>query len=208
MTRSPVLAFLAGMLWVSGLVAAAGLPTDHPRSMALGGDFELTDVQGKPFRLADHRGKVILLYFGYTGCPDACPADLLLYRELLARLGPRKDGVLPLFISVDPARDTPRQLADYVRHFSPDILALTGSEQRLLRVARAYGASFRYVGRERDTATYTVDHTISIFLLDPRGRLAGVIPFGTPLEEVQRRVEAVLIPAAGSSARLRDSRAH
>jgi cytochrome oxidase Cu insertion factor (SCO1/SenC/PrrC family) len=206
MTRSPVIAFLAGMLWISGLAAAAGMPNDSARPAALGGDFELTDVQGKPFRLANHRGKVILLYFGYTGCPDACPADLLLYRDLLARLGPRKDGILPLFISVDPTRDTPRQLADYTRHFSPHIVALTGSEKALRRVANAYGASFRYVGRERDALTYTVDHTVSIFLLDPHGRLVGVIPFGTPLDEVQRRVEAVLLPTAASSVVVRDSR--
>lgn len=206
MTRSPVFAFLVGLLWMPGIVAAAGVPTpDAGRSATLGGDFELSDVHGKPFRLADRRGKVVLLYFGYTGCPDACPADLILYRDLLARLGPRKNRVLPLFISVDPARDTPRQLADYARHFSPDIVALTGSEKQLRRVARAYGASFRYIGRERDAVSYTVDHTVSIFLLDPRGRLVGVIPFGTPLDEVQRRVEAVLSVPVGSPALVRDS---
>ncbi len=194
MTRNSALPLLFGLLWMA--CAVAPVLANSTRAAALGGDFELTDVQGKRFRLAEQRGKVVLLYFGYTGCPDACPTDLLLYRDLLARLGPSKDRLLPLFISVDPARDTPRQLADYVRQFSPDIVALTGGEKQLRRVARAYGASFSYVGREGSGLDYTVDHTVSMFLLDSRGHLVGVIPFGTPLDEVQRRVEAVLtIPA-------------
>lgn len=203
MTRRHAFALLFGLLWIS--CATNPALGDSARSTTLGGDFELSDAQGKPFRLADHRGKVVLLYFGYTGCPDACPTDLLLYRDLLARLGSRSDKVLPLFVSVDPARDTPRQLADYSRLFSPAIVALTGSEKQLRRVARAYGANFRHVGRERDTATYTIDHTVSIFLIDPRGHLAGVIPFGTPLDEVYRRVAAVLTVPAASPTLVRDS---
>lgn len=208
MTPSPFLAALFSLLWVSGPAIGAEPQAASARAAALGGDFELPDADGKPFRLADQRGKVVLVYFGYTGCPDACPTDLLLYRDLLARLGERREKLLTVFISVDPARDTPRQLIEYARGFSPEIIALTGKEKQLRHVARAYGAHFRYVGRESDAKNYTVDHSVSIYMVDPRGRLVGVIPFGTPLAEVQRRVEAVMAAAPAPSARSHTSNPH
>ncbi len=205
MTPSLFLTALFSLLWICGPAAGAERQAVPARAAPLGGDFELPDAHGKPFRLADQRGKVVLIYFGYTGCPDACPADLLLYRDLLARLGERREKLRTVFISVDPARDTPRQLIEYARSFSPEIVALTGNERQLRRVARAYGAHFRYVGRERDASNYTVDHSVSIYMVDPRGRLVGVIPFGTPPAEVQRRVEAVIASQPGPSARKRTS---
>jgi len=159
---------------------------------ALGGDFELVDTNGQSFNLASLRGKVVLIYFGYTGCPDACPTDLLLFRDVLARLGSRKDKVQPIFISVDPARDTPTQLAAYAGTFSTAILALTGSERKLRQVAKAYGSYFDYVGRKPGSTTYTVDHSVNIYVVNGRGKLVSVIPYGTPLEEVVRRIGGML----------------
>lgn len=159
---------------------------------ALGGNFELIDTDGRVFKLSSLRGKIVLIYFGYTGCPDACPTDLLLFRDLLERLGSRKGSVQPIFISVDPARDKPEHLAAYSSAFSPAIRALTGSERKLRQVAKAYGSYFEYVGRTSGSTTYTVDHSVSIYVVNGGGQLVSVIPFGTPLEEIVRRVEGML----------------
>lgn len=159
---------------------------------ALGGDFELVDTDGQAFKLSSLRGKIVLIYFGYTGCPDACPTDLLLFRDVLARLGSRTESVRPVFISVDPGRDTPKHLAAYASAFSPAIRALTGSEQKLRQVAKAYGAYFNYIGRTPGSKTYTVDHSVNIYVVNGGGKLVSVLPFGTPLEEVVRRIEGML----------------
>lgn len=158
----------------------------------LGGDFELLDTDGRKFRLNSQRGKVVLIYFGYTNCPDACPTDLLLFREVLSRLGNRKALVQPVFISVDPARDTPEYLAAYTNAFSPAIRAVTGSEWQLRRVAKAYGSYFSYVGRTPGSTTYSVDHSVNIYVVNGKGRLVSVIPFGTPIDDVVRRIERIL----------------
>ena len=171
--------------------SAAAAPAARQQA-ALGGDFELLDTEGKPFRLAAQRGKIVLIYFGYTGCPDACPTDMLLFRDVLSRLGSRKDAVLPVFISVDPARDTPEHLAAYATAFSPEIRAITGSERQLRRVAKAYGAHFNYVNRAPGSTTYTVDHSVNMYVVNRAGKLVSVIPFGTPLDDVLRRIERIL----------------
>lgn len=183
-----------GMLLIAapGVYAHAETHKSPQKSRVLGGDFELVDTTGQAFKLASLRGKVVLIYFGYTGCPDACPTDLLLFRDVLARLGSRKDRVQPIFISVDPARDTPKQLAAYASTFSPAILALTGSERKLRQVAKAYGSYFDYVGRKPGSTTYTVDHSVNIYVVNGQGRLVNVIPYGTPVEEVVRRIEGML----------------
>lgn len=198
MTR--FLALLAPAISMSLLLV--GVPTVHAHSLtheasrqetrALGGEFELVDTDGRAFKLSSLRGKIVLIYFGYTGCPDACPTDLLLFRDLLERLGSRKQSVQPIFISVDPARDTPKHLAAYANAFSPAIRSLTGSERMLRQVAKAYGSYFKYVGRTSGSTTYTVDHSVNIYVVNGGGKLVGVIPFGTPLDEVVRRIEGVL----------------
>lgn len=194
------LALLAQTISLSTLLLAA--PTVHAHSKtheasrqetrALGGNFELIDTDGRAFKLSSLRGKVVLIYFGYTGCPDACPTDLLLFRDLLERLGSRKGSVQPIFISVDPVRDKPEHLAAYSSAFSPAIRALTGSERKLRQVAKAYGSYFNYVGRTPGSTTYTVDHSVNIYVVNGEGKLVSVIPFGTPLEEIVRRIEGML----------------
>jgi len=180
------------MLAAPAIHAHAQAQTLPQKGQTLGGDFELVDTNGQAFKLSSLRGKVVLIYFGYTGCPDACPTDLLLFRDVLARLGSRKDRVQPIFISVDPARDTPQHLAAYASNFSPAILALTGSEQKLRRVAKAYGSYFDYVGRTPGSTTYTVDHSVNIYVVNGQGKLVSVIPYGTPIDEVVRRIEGLL----------------
>jgi protein SCO1/2 len=159
---------------------------------ALGGDFELQDTDGRHFRLQSMRGKVVLLYFGYTGCPDACPTEMLLFQEVMENLGVQKSLVQPLFVSVDPARDKPAMLSAYVGNFGQDIRALTGTEKQLRKVAKAYGAHFSFVNRISGSTHYTVDHSVSIYVVDPSGQLVSVIPFGTPAADVLHRVKSFL----------------
>ncbi len=190
------------ILTISMSILLFGVPTAHAHSpthqasrqeaRGLGGEFELIDTDGRAFKLSSLRGKIVLIYFGYTGCSDACPTDLLLFRDLLERLGNRKHSVQPIFISVDPARDTPKHLATYTSAFSPAIRALTGSERKLRQVAKAYGSYINFVGRTPGSTTYTVDHSLNIYVVDGEGKLVSVIPFGTPLDEVVRRIAGML----------------
>lgn len=155
-----------------------------------GGDFTLHTPRGQPVSLTSLQGKVVLLYFGFTYCPEMCPTELLQFQNLLTRLSPEKRRLVqPVFISVDPKRDTAEVLEPYVGHFGKEILALTGSEAELRQVANQYGAQFRYVPTGD---SYTVDHTVNTFLIDTRGKLVRIIPYGTPTTEMLRLVSGLL----------------
>lgn len=156
----------------------------------LGGDFTLHTSRGEAVSLSSLRGKVVLLYFGFTYCPEMCPTELLQFQQLLSKLPPgKREKVQPVFVSVDPKRDTPEVLDPYVSHFGGGILALTGSEAELRKVADQYGAQFRYV---QTGASYTVDHTVNTFVIDPSGKLVRVVPFGTPVQELLSHVSRLL----------------
>lgn len=172
--------------------AQASTPNSARQQAALGGDFVLKDTRGNTFRLDSQRGKLVLIYFGYTGCPDVCPTDLLQLRDVVSLLGERAARVLPVFISLDPARDTAQQLADYAAAFSPAIVPLTGSEAQLRRIAKAYGAHFRYIGRTPGSANYTVDHPANLYVVDTAGKLARIVPYGTPTAEVLKAIAPLL----------------
>ncbi len=145
---------------------------------AKGGDFTLDSADG-PLSLAALRGKVVLIYFGYTYCPDVCPTALSGAAEALRRLDTTQAAqVSVLFISVDPARDSAAHLKEYVAFFHPAIIGLTGSESEVGAVASRYGA---YFARQPAAAgdNYAVDHSADILLVAPDGRLAGHLPHGT-----------------------------
>lgn len=182
---------LACMLLPHAAAAHAPRVGSAQAKPALGGDFELQDARGGTFRLEAQRGRLVLIYFGYTSCPDVCPSDLLQFREILASLGEKRDRVLTIFISLDPARDTPQRLAEYAATFSPAILPLTGSESQLRRVVKAYGSNFSYIGRGASTA-YTVDHPANLYVVDGAGRLARILPYGTPTAEVIKAITPIL----------------
>ena len=158
----------------------------------LGGDFKLEDPAGHPVRLSEFHGKVVLLAFGYTHCPDICPTELLQFAQLLRELGTDSDRVQPIFISVDPVRDTPEVLIQYVNSFSRKIIPLTGTQSDLMKVARQYGTYFRYVKAGAGSSGYTVDHSGNTYVIDARGKLGAIYPFGTPLEEIERSVRSLL----------------
>lgn len=141
-------------------------------------DFSLTAAGGKPVRISDFRGKLVALYFGYTYCPDVCPTTLAELAAGMRDLGAEAQQVQVIFISVDPARDTPERLADYVANFDPSFIGITGSPEEIAAVATPLG--IYYQAHEGTAATgYLVDHTATVMVLDRQGRLRLLLPFGT-----------------------------
>lgn len=134
--------------------------------------FELTDHTGRPRTLADFRGKVVLVFFGFTNCPDACPTAMAEMAQVVDRLGPDGTRVQALFISVDPERDTAEVLAKYVPAFHPSFIGLRGTPEEIARTAKEFKVYYKANKPERgaDSRHYLVDHTAAIFVLDPRGK--------------------------------------
>jgi len=161
----------------------------------IGGDFTLTNQDGGKSSLADFRGKVVLMSFGYTHCPDVCPTTLSEFKQIKRALG--KDGaqLQPLFISVDPKRDTPALLKKYMAFFDPTFVGLTGSEEELEEVTENYMARFRT--RESSSAAgYFVDHTTFMYLIDTQGKVRYLFTPDVSREIVVEGVKTVL---AGTS---------
>ena len=139
---------------------------------AIGGPFDLVDQDGNRVSDRDLRGRWLIVYFGYTHCPDACPTALNNIALAVQRLGgPLRAAIRPVFITIDPARDTPRVMKDYVASFDAPILALTGTAAQVARAAKAYRVY--YAERAEPGGDYSLDHTSVIYLVDPKGRFAG-----------------------------------
>jgi cytochrome oxidase Cu insertion factor (SCO1/SenC/PrrC family) len=147
----------------------------------IGGPFTLTDHTGERRSLADYRGKVVLLYFGYTFCPDVCPTDLAQIASLLRSLGEQAGEVQALYVTVDPERDTPSQLSAYVKAFDPRIVGLTGSVEEVRSVANRYKAYFAKVPA---AGQYLMEHSANMYIVDRQGRFAGSLPPGTKAERL------------------------
>jgi protein SCO1/2 len=164
-------------------------------------DFALTATGEAEFRLSQARGKVILMSFGYTNCPDVCPTVLAELAQLRARLGRDAGRVQVLYVTVDPERDTTERLRAYVELFDKTFLGLTGSAAQLEPVWKAYGVSI--VRREIAGAgpqAYGVHHTASTYVIDPQGRLRVMAPFGTPVDDVLHDVRVLLAAASAADA--------
>jgi cytochrome oxidase Cu insertion factor (SCO1/SenC/PrrC family) len=149
----------------------------------VGGPFELTDQTGRRRTDADFHGKLVVLYFGYTYCPDVCPTELQSISLALDKLGAAAETVQPVFISVDPERDTPARLAEFVASFHPGLIGLTGSLAEIRKTAIAYRTFFA-----KNSATvpgeYSVDHTGFIYLVGKDGHYLGFLPPGASPDEI------------------------
>jgi protein SCO1/2 len=148
----------------------------------VGGPFTLTDQDGHRRSDSDFRGKLMIVYFGYTFCPDVCPADLMAITQALDALGPAADGVQPIFITVDPERDS-KVLAEYVRAFHKSLVGLTGSPEEIRKVANAYKAFYAKTPSTRD-GDYAIDHTGVIYLMGRSGEYLGFMPPQTGPEKL------------------------
>ena len=146
--------------------------------------FTLTADTGESVSLDEYRGKVVLIYFGYTFCPDICPASLAELAEARATLDANdRERVQVLMISVDPARDTPEALGDYLDHFDPSFVGFTGTEAEVAAVAADYNVFFQAAAGTAATG-YLVDHWAGVYLIDPDGNLVESFGYGTPGEQI------------------------
>lgn len=170
-----------------GVVKQSGAPS-------VGGPFELVDHSGKTVTEKDYAGQFMLIFFGYTYCPDVCPTALSDMSIALDLLGEEKtDKITPLFISVDPARDTPAHLAEYVSFFHPKTVGLTGTEEQVKKVTREYRVYYRLNDPDpNDPQDYLVDHTGIVYLMGPDGQLVTHFSHGTSPEKMAERLGQLL----------------
>jgi cytochrome oxidase Cu insertion factor (SCO1/SenC/PrrC family) len=161
------------------------------QGVTLGGPFTLVDHTGRTVTERDFSGRLLLLYFGYTYCPDVCPTELGTIAAAMDAMGPAGERVTPVFITVDPERDTQAGMADYVSRFHPRMVGLRGSPEQTAQAARAFRVYFAKV-QPRDTTDYLMDHSSFIYLVGPDGRVRSLFRPETSPEAIAAAVTAQL----------------
>ncbi|MCE1234987.1 MAG: SCO family protein [Hyphomicrobiales bacterium] len=156
----------------------------------IGGEFSLLDQTGKPFTEKDLLGHPNLVFFGYTFCPDVCPTTLLEAEGWMKELGADADRVKVIFVTVDPERDTPAKLKDYLASFDPRFIGLSGSREETDKALKAYRVFARKV--EGKGGDYTMDHTAAVYLIDPQGRFVGIINFQEDTAKAMTKIRRLL----------------
>jgi cytochrome oxidase Cu insertion factor (SCO1/SenC/PrrC family) len=160
--------------------------------VAIGGPFTLTDQDGRRVTDADFRGRFMLIYFGYTYCPDVCPTELNTMSLALDQLGIRV-RIVPVFITIDPERDTPEALKSYLASFGADFVGLTGSADEIAQVAKAYRVYYKK--GEGSGTDYLMDHTSLIYLVGPDGKLKALFRTGTSPEDLAQGIKGAFAGA-------------
>lgn len=155
-------------------------------------DFTLTDQNGQPFTLSSQKGKVVILFFGYTFCPDVCPTTLAEWRQVEAALTDKKDALKFVYVTVDPERDTPERMKNHLQAFSPDFIGLTGKTDVLEKVYDAY-----HIFRDKEEVKgkpgmYFMSHTSRMFVIDSRGNLRLSFSYGTPVKVIVHDIRLLL----------------
>ena len=185
--------FIGAAALIGGFLVGLGIVRFADRSYSYHGtviqsphratDFTLVGLDDRPVNLSDFTGKAVMLYFGYTFCPDVCPASMVELAKAMELLGKDAEKVQVIMISVDPERDTTEKLNEYVTHFDPSFIGITGRENEVEAVATMYGIF--YEKHEGTAATgYLIDHTASVVTIDPYGYLRLIYPFNTPAEDI------------------------
>jgi protein SCO1/2 len=154
-------------------------------------DFTLTGPDGKTLSLSDFRGKLVVLYFGYTSCPDVCPTTMASLAQAMRELGAKADGVQVLMVTVDPQRDTAARLNSYVTAFDPSFIGLSGTPDQIAGAAKAFEIVYQ-VHAGSSATNYLVDHTATTTVLDKNGRIRLIWPYGTPPEELVADLDQLL----------------
>jgi protein SCO1 len=177
-----ILLVLLGLWWaLKGRSYSFHGETVEPPAPAA--DFTLTGPDGKALSLSDFRGKLVVLYFGYTSCPDVCPTTMAALAQALRDLGAKAGGVQVLMVTVDPQRDPPDRLNSYVTAFDPSFIGLSGTSEEIAATAKAFGIVYQ-VHPGSSAANYLVDHTATATVIDKDGRVRLIWPYGTPPEEL------------------------
>jgi protein SCO1/2 len=154
-------------------------------------DFALTDHNGKPRTLADFKGKAVVIFFGYTQCPDVCPSTMAEMATVMKELGPQADKVQVLFVTVDPERDTPELLSKYVPAFDPRFLGLYGDKAAIDKTAKEFKLFYQKV-QGKSPGSYTMDHTAGSYVFDPQGRIRLFVRHGQGAEPIVHDLKILL----------------
>jgi protein SCO1 len=201
MNRTTIIALaLAGVLAGAGLgMLALRAPSSITETetrvtgkAAVGGPFSLVDQTGKRVTDKDFRGRYMLVFFGYTNCPDICPSGLQVMSAALDKLGPRGAEIVPILITLDPQHDTPQKLASYIKSFSPRLIALTGTDGDIAATAKAYRVFFQKVPDEQDPSHYSIDHSGLFYLMGKDGALLAPIPHTTDVDQFVQGIDRAL----------------
>jgi len=192
------LAIAAAVTLLQGRDRAPIVATDKGVTGAalIGGPFTLIDQHGATVHDSDFRGRYMLVYFGYTNCPDECPTDLTAMGRAIDSLGTTAKQVIPVFITIDPARDTVQRLADYAPLFHPRLIALTGSAEQIRQATAAYRVYYEKVG---DGADYAMSHSAIIYLMDPQGRFVTHFSEATPADAIAAGIRRAMAGRGGES---------
>jgi len=182
---------------LTGLAVRKGVLGPQPQTAAVGGPFQLVDSSGRTVSQDVLKGKWSVVFFGFTHCPDICPTTLFELAQVEPLLGGKRDDVQTVFVSVDPGRDTPAQVAAYIANpaFPKHLIGLTGSPAQVDAVTKAYKVFYQKQGEGAD---YTVNHAAYSYLMTPKGRFACVLPYGQGPEKTAARIQAAI--AAGPNA--------
>jgi protein SCO1 len=192
-----VAGFLIGAMAGAAALILTRAPADQNVATSgkalIGGPFTLVGRDGKPVTDQAFRGKYMLVFFGFTHCPDICPAELQVMAAALDELGPKANEVIPIFITLDPERDTPKVVADYVANFSPRFVGLTGSPEQVAEAAKAYRvvySKFQEEGAKPDD--YSVDHSALVYLMGKNGEYLTHFAYGTPVAKLTETLRSYL----------------
>ncbi|WP_293548992.1 SCO family protein [Parvibaculum sp.] len=176
---------------VQGKSGQAGAVQGSGRAL-IGGPFTLTDQSGKTVTDADFKGKYMLVYFGFTFCPDVCPTELQVMAGAMEKLGDKAEKVQPVFVTVDPERDTPEALAKYVKQFDPRLIGLTGTPAQIAQVAKEYRVFYEKVKDDDGSGDYTMDHSSVVYLMGPDGGFLSFFPPATSPDQMAEKIASFL----------------
>lgn len=199
--RARLISFIIGGFLIGALAGAAillvitpqgGQPVQSSGTALVGGPFSLVATDGKTVTDADFRGRYMLIFFGFTHCPDICPAELQIIAHALDKLGDKGKKVVPVFVTLDPERDTPKIMGDYVKSFGPNFVGLTGTPEAIAAAAKAYRVAFAKVENKESAGDYSVDHSALAYLMDPEGKYVTHFTYGTGADEMAEKLNKIL----------------
>ena len=199
--RARLIAFVIAGFLIGAIAGAAvllvanpqgGQPVQSSGAALIGGPFSLVGADGKPVTDRDFRGRYMLIFFGFTHCPDICPAELQVIAQALEQLGDKAKKVVPIFITLDPERDTPEAMANYVKSFGPNFVGLTGSPEAIAAAAKAYRVAYSKVENKESAGDYSVDHSALVYLMDPEGRYVTHFSYGLSADQMAEKLEKLL----------------
>ena len=188
--------FLIGAIGGAAVLVTKGAPAPPVETTGkalIGGHFALIDQTGKPITDRDFRGRYLLVFFGFTHCPDICPTELQVMAAALEALSPQeRKEIVPVFITLDPERDTPDVMAAYVKNFGQDFVGLTGSAESISAVAKAYRIAYSKFQQDKTSGDYTIDHSSLVYLMDKNGDYITHFAYGIPAAKITEMLRRYL----------------